>query len=394
MAAPPPSALEIARALIACRSVTPADDGRAALPQRDASTRQASRRELVAFAEPGTPQILNLYARFGTQAPNFAFAGHTDVVPPGDLSLWRCDPFEGAIADGKLYGRGACDMKGGVAASVAAALRFLRRGRFERFDQLSHHRRRGGAGDQRHRQAARMGARARRALRSLRAGRAHERRRARRRREERPARFADGAPAADRQTGPRRLSPSRAKSDPLAQRRARRAAIAAARRGNGGFRRLQSRDRHRRRRQSRDQRDSRRGQTRLQHPLQRHLDADDAGGGDRTPPSRRAAAGKLPTDVRSHQCGGVPDRQRGPSPISSARAIREVTGREPKLSTSGGTSDARFIKDACPVVELGLVGASMHGIDEHADIEDMEKLTRIYERTLELYFAADAAASG
>ena len=85
---------------------------------------------------------------------------------------------------------------------------------------------------------------------------------------------------------------------------------------------------------------------------------------------------------------------RGPFTDLVSRAIREVTGRETRLSTSGGTSDARFIKDACPVVELGLVGASMHGIDEHADIEEMEELTRIYERTLELYFAGDAAASG
>jgi len=70
-----------------------------------------------------------------------------------------------------------------------------------------------------------------------------------------------------------------------------------------------------------------------------------------------------------------------------ARAIKDVTGREPRLSTSGGTSDARFIKDACPVVEMGLVGASMHGIDEHAAVEDLEALARIYERALELYFS-------
>ena len=62
--------------------------------------------------------------------PNLAFAGHTDVVPPGDKALWRFDPFSGEIADGELWGRGACDMKGGVAASVAAALRFIAKGAF------------------------------------------------------------------------------------------------------------------------------------------------------------------------------------------------------------------------------------------------------------------------
>ena len=71
------------------------------------------------------------------------------------------------------------------------------------------------------------------------------------------------------------------------------------------------------------------------------------------------------------------------------RAIHDVTGRQPRLSTSGGTSDARFIKDACPVVEIGLVGASMHAVDEYADVSDLEELSRIYERTFELYFGGN-----
>src|SRR5271165_1603588 len=94
-----PSALEIARALIRCRS--------------------------------GTPAVLNLHARFGTGRPNIAFAGHTDVVPPGDIARWRFDPFAAEIADGALWGRGACDMKGGVAAAAAAALRFIAKGPFQ-----------------------------------------------------------------------------------------------------------------------------------------------------------------------------------------------------------------------------------------------------------------------
>ena len=70
-----------------------------------------------------------------------------------------------------------------------------------------------------------------------------------------------------------------------------------------------------------------------------------------------------------------------------AGAIQDVTGRVPRLSTSGGTSDARFIKNACPVVEVGLVGASMHAVDEYADTADIEALSWIYERALERYFA-------
>src|ERR1700728_3790978 len=120
----PLSALEIARALLRLSSVTPADGG--ALPYlSDLLDKAGFATELVTFEAPGTPAVLNLYARFGARSPNLAFAGHTDVVPPGDLTGWRFDPFSGEIADGELWGRGACDMKGGGAASVAAALRFI-----------------------------------------------------------------------------------------------------------------------------------------------------------------------------------------------------------------------------------------------------------------------------
>ena len=77
------------------------------------------------FAEPGTAPIQNLYARVGTERPNLVFAGHTDVVPPGNEAAWRHPPFGGEIAGDKLYGRGAVDMKGGIACFVAAALDHL-----------------------------------------------------------------------------------------------------------------------------------------------------------------------------------------------------------------------------------------------------------------------------
>ena len=70
-----------------------------------------------------------------------------------------------------------------------------------------------------------------------------------------------------------------------------------------------------------------------------------------------------------------------------SEAISRVTGGPPEFSTTGGTSDARFIKDHCPVAELGLPGGTMHKADECASVEDIETLTRIYESVLELYFA-------
>src|SRR5271154_4295014 len=127
MSGPPPSALDIARALIAFPSVTPADAG--ALRYLKGLLDEAGfSSEIVAFSSPGAPTIDNLYARWGSVAPNFVFAGHTDVVPPGEISQWRFDPFAGAVAEGRLWGRGAADMKGGVAAAVAAASRFVATG--------------------------------------------------------------------------------------------------------------------------------------------------------------------------------------------------------------------------------------------------------------------------
>ena len=79
----------------------------------------------ITFSEPGMADIDNLYARIGTSAPHITFAGHTDVVPPGDESAWTHGAFSGDVKDGFLYGRGAVDMKGGIACSVAAALDYL-----------------------------------------------------------------------------------------------------------------------------------------------------------------------------------------------------------------------------------------------------------------------------
>ncbi len=81
----------------------------------------------------------------------------------------------------------------------------------------------------------------------------------------------------------------------------------------------------------------------------------------------------------------------GPFTDLVAEAVRDVTGRKPTLSTGGGTSDARFIKNACPVVELGLVNATIHAVDERVALDDLEALSRIYERALELYFAQASA---
>src|SRR5260221_11034492 len=117
-------ALSIARDLLRCPSVTPADAG--ALGVLESLLKDAGFEvHRVTFGEPGTADIDNLYARIGDTAPHITFAGHTDVVPPGDEAAWTLGAFSGEVRDGFLYGRGAVDMKGGIACSVAAVLDYL-----------------------------------------------------------------------------------------------------------------------------------------------------------------------------------------------------------------------------------------------------------------------------
>jgi succinyl-diaminopimelate desuccinylase len=113
--------LPLAQALLQCASVTPADAG--------AQDVLAEALSALGFTIHRLPfgETPNLYARLGTEGPHFCFAGHTDVVPPGDG--WRHDPFGGVVEDGILYGRGACDMKAAIAAFVAGVAQAKEAGR-------------------------------------------------------------------------------------------------------------------------------------------------------------------------------------------------------------------------------------------------------------------------
>ncbi len=117
--------VELAQALIRCPSVTPKDEGALAVLEK-ALTPLGFTCHRLHFEQDGTAPIANLYARIGTAGPNFCFAGHTDVVPPGEK--WSHDPFAGTIENGTLYGRGAVDMKSAIAAFAAAASRYLANG--------------------------------------------------------------------------------------------------------------------------------------------------------------------------------------------------------------------------------------------------------------------------
>jgi succinyl-diaminopimelate desuccinylase len=120
----PTDPVALSQALIRCESVTPDEAGALTLLQNVLEPAGFICHRLV-FSEPGTPDVDNLYARLGNGRPHLSFAGHTDVVPVGNEAAWTVPPFAGEVRDGLLYGRGAVDMKGCIAAFVAAAMKYL-----------------------------------------------------------------------------------------------------------------------------------------------------------------------------------------------------------------------------------------------------------------------------
>jgi len=120
----PADPVAIARELIRCPSVTPEEGGAISYLQR-VLTGANFVVHRVMFTQPGYDNIENLYARVGTGAPHFVFAGHTDVVPPGEEQLWSYAPFAGEVSEEVLFGRGAVDMKGAIACALAATFDYL-----------------------------------------------------------------------------------------------------------------------------------------------------------------------------------------------------------------------------------------------------------------------------
>ncbi len=379
------SAIDLCRALVRRPSVTPDDAGAqdvlaARLKAAGFSTDQ------VAFSESGTPDIQNLYARIGTCTPHLVFAGHTDVVPPGDAASWRFDPFSAELAEGAIYGRGVADMKGAIAAFAAAAIVFVER----------HGTAKGSislliTGDE-------EGPAINGTEKLLRFA------------YERGARFDHcilGEPTNPDALGEMIKIGRRGSLNGVLSVRGRQGHVAYPRRAKNPIPSL----------------------VRLiaaltAAPLDAgtaHFDASNLeivsiDVGNRafniipaeaqakfnirfndlwTPEAlaaelrKRAAAAAEGADyeIRFDPCNALafltpPD---GFTNLVSA-AIEKHTGRKPSLSTSGGTSDARFIRAYCPVVEFGLVGATMHMIDEHVAVKDIEVLTAIYSTLLEDYF--------
>ena len=128
--------IDLATKLIKCESITPNEGGALDLLEGELSSLGFQCQRMV-FSQDGTPDVDNLYARYGNLSPNLCFAGHTDVVPTGDINAWSHPPFSANIADNKLYGRGAVDMKGAIACWVSAVKDILSCNDIEKHGSIS-----------------------------------------------------------------------------------------------------------------------------------------------------------------------------------------------------------------------------------------------------------------
>ncbi len=378
-------AVRLAQDLIRCRSVTP-DEGGALTLLHDVLEPAGFQVDLVPFAAPDTPTVLNLYARIGTGGPCLLFAGHTDVVPPGKAAAWRFDPFSGTVEGGLLYGRGASDMKGGVAAFVAAALAHLdahgplasgsialmitgdeegpavngtvkllewalERG--ERFDGCL-------VGEPTNPDA--LGDMIKNGRRGSLTGdlvvQGRQGHVAYPHRADNPIphllRLLAGLLATPLDGGTHQFDPSNLE-------------IVTVDTGNPASNVIPAEVRARFNVRFND----RWTPATLASEIEERL---------------RRAAGSARYTLTFQPCNALAFLT-APGPFTTlvADAVEAGTGRRPALSTSGGTSDARFIAAACPVVEFGLVGRTMHAVDEHVGIADIDSLAGIYKRIIERF---------
>ena len=375
----PSYAVDLAARLIRCESVTPAEGGALSLLAKELGSLGFECARLP-FGE-GSARVENLFARRGHGAPHFAFAGHTDVVPVGDASAWRHAPFSGALEDGKLFGRGAADMKGGIAAFVGAVRQFVECHPDGSISLII-------TGDEEG--DADYGT-----VKMVEWMRAHD---------HLPDVCVVGEP-----TNPDRLGD----------------VIKNGRRGSLSCQLTV---------------DGVQGHVAYPHladnPIVRLLamlapvngvtldggnDYFDASTAHITSIDTGNAAGNvIPATVSArfnirfntehkaddligwleehfNRIGGNWQADwrvsaepfvtpAGPLIDLMQAAITEVTGKNAELSTNGGTSDARFITHLCPVAEFGLVGQTMHKVDEHVSIDDIDQLTAIYLAMLTRFF--------
>ncbi len=376
--------VDLAQALIRCPSVTPADEGAMDVLQ-SALEELGFTCHRLPFATGNAPEVQNLYARIGDRAPNFCFAGHTDVVPVGDANEWSVDPFAAEIKGDRLYGRGASDMKTAIAGFAAAAARFLesRDNGFPGSISLMI------TGDEEG-EAVNGTVKVLEWLREK-------------------GEVLDACLVGE-PTNPETLGDM----------------IKIGRRGSmTAFLTVHGASGHAAYPHLADN-----PVERLVKMLSAVLDKPLDDGTEHFQPSTTVvttidvgnpvanvipARAKARINVRFndlHTGAGVGTLLRRrlddiggdydldarvsgesflfpPGPLSNlvAGAVEKATGKRPEFSTAGGTSDARFIKDHCPVCEYGMTNQTAHKADENALVSDIQLLSDIYQSVLDGFFA-------
>jgi succinyl-diaminopimelate desuccinylase len=376
-------AVELAQALIRRPSVTPRDEGAIDLLAAALEGLGFTCHRLV-FSEAGTDDVVNLYARLGEGGRNFCFAGHTDVVPSGAAQGWSVEPFSASLRDGQIWGRGAVDMKGAIACFVAAVSRFLakRRGFDESISLLI-------TGDE---EGISING-TKKVLAWL------------KQRGETLDACIVGEPTNAAALGDmvkigRRGSLTGTLTVPGIQ-------------GHTAYPHLADNPVHRivAMLHALTTAPMDRGTSHFQ-PSTLQVSTIDVGNpaSNVIPGEARAVfnirfndawtsdtlrpwlAEKLDAvggryELKIHVSGESFVTPPGIVSEILTAAIAQRTGRTPELSTTGGTSDARFIQAFCPTAEFGLVGLTMHKVDERVDLADIAALTDIYENVLDRYFA-------
>ena len=378
--------ISLTRDLIRRPSVTPADAGAMDIVQGQLEALGFACRRMK-FGE-----IENLYARRGSAGPNLCFAGHTDVVPVGAAADWSVDPFEAALKDGVLFGRGAVDMKSGIAAFIAAASRVIARGEpagslsllitgdeegvsthgtklvveqlIAEGEGVDHCVVGEPTSSQRFGDMIKIGRRG-----SLNAVITVEGRQGH---VAYPQRAANPVPVLVRlltrlvdhrlDDGYEAFQPSNLEVTTVDVGNAATNVIPATAKAGLNIR----------------FNPGHKGAD-----LVAWLEAECARAGE-------GFDGRVSlTAAISGEAFLTPE---GDFTALAAEAVASVSGVTPELSTTGGTSDARFIRALCPVLEFGLVGTTMHAVNERAPIGEIEDLARVYERLIETYFARFAPA--
>jgi succinyl-diaminopimelate desuccinylase len=377
--------VELLTALIRCPSVTPAEGGALAY-LAGALGRVGFSVERLTFSAPETPDVENLFATIGSGAPHLVFAGHTDVVPPGDEKRWTHPPFGGEAEGGVIFGRGAVDMKGGIACFLAAALDFIGDGGPGK-GTLSFL----ITGDE---EGPGINGTAKAVDWALRQGHRFDA-------------ALVGEPTSVKHLGDTIKIGRRGSLSGMIRVVGRQGHVAYPHLADNPVPRL-VRLLHRL------------GAARLDEgsvdfePSNLEITSIDVGNPTANIiPAEATARFNIrfndlwsPTKLKDwlrHELDAAAEgsayeltitpgtsdwflTRTGSLTEDVANAINDLTGERATLSTGGGTSDARFFKDVCPVVEFGLVSATMHQVDERVAIADLEKLTAIYRHFLDIFF--------